>query len=246
MAIKTSGPLSITDIVAEFGGDPPHSLNEYYRGGGLVPESPVNANVPTSGAISIEDFYGSTNVLAVVYEIIGGGGGGGSGAEDRAPAAGTYAPSGTASSITITSTGVDIANSPGGRGGQNHGGDNGGGKPGEASYYGPGGPASGRNSSGNPAPATSYGAGGGGGGGDAPAWNDRSGASGLGGEASERQAGSVDIVPGTVLTVTVGSRGEGSSRASYVGAAGAGGYAKITVLGVSTEYTTPGTYTYTV
>lgn len=247
MAVKTSGPLSIQDIVNEFGGTAPHSLSEYYRGGGLVPESPVNSNVPTSGEISLEDFYGSTNVLAVTYEIIGGGGGGGSGAEDRAPAAGTFAPSGSSSSISIASTGDVLVTSVGGRGGENHGGgDNGGGKPGEASFYGPGGAATSRNSSGNPAPATSYGAGGGGGGGDGPSWNDRSGQCGEGGRASVRQVGTLDIVPGTALTVRIGAKGAGSTRASYTGAAGAGGYAKLTVLGVETEFTTPGTYNFTV
>ena len=51
MAIKSSGSLSITEIVDEFGGSTPHSLSEYYRNGGAVPAN--NTNVPTSGTISI-------------------------------------------------------------------------------------------------------------------------------------------------------------------------------------------------
>ena len=37
MAIKTSGTISFTDIVNEFGGAAPYSLNQYYRGGARVP-----------------------------------------------------------------------------------------------------------------------------------------------------------------------------------------------------------------
>jgi hypothetical protein len=48
-------------IAAEFGGTIPHSLNEYYRGGGLVPNTPQNAAIPTSGTISMGNFYGSAN-----------------------------------------------------------------------------------------------------------------------------------------------------------------------------------------
>ena len=44
-------------------GLPPHSLSEYYRGGGLVPDTSININVPTSGTISISNFYGAQNVL---------------------------------------------------------------------------------------------------------------------------------------------------------------------------------------
>lgn len=63
MAIKTSGSLSIQDIVNEFGGTPPHSLDEYYRGGSRVPNVDLNNNVPTSGQISLEDFYGAVNIF---------------------------------------------------------------------------------------------------------------------------------------------------------------------------------------
>lgn len=48
-------------LQTEFGGTNPISLNEYYRGGGLVPDIPANSAVPTSGAISLSNFYGATN-----------------------------------------------------------------------------------------------------------------------------------------------------------------------------------------
>jgi hypothetical protein len=63
MALPTSGPLSLTDIQTEFGGTNPISLNEYYAGGGLVPAGTTGTNgaVPSSGAISIGNFYGTAN-----------------------------------------------------------------------------------------------------------------------------------------------------------------------------------------
>tara|TARA_R110000782_G_scaffold225926_1_gene312760 strand:+ start:7 stop:552 length:546 start_codon:yes stop_codon:yes gene_type:complete len=64
MAVTSSAPISITDISDEFGGDLPDSLTEYYRGGGLVPDTTANASVPTSGAISLTDFFGSSSVTA--------------------------------------------------------------------------------------------------------------------------------------------------------------------------------------
>lgn len=59
MTLQTSGAISIDDIVGEFGGTSPDSITEYYRGGGLVPDNPTNINVPTSGTISLTDFYGA-------------------------------------------------------------------------------------------------------------------------------------------------------------------------------------------
>ena len=61
MAVRSSAPVSlVTDIVGEFGGSTPHSLTEYYRGGSLVPNTTANNSVPTSGAISLTDFFGAT------------------------------------------------------------------------------------------------------------------------------------------------------------------------------------------
>ncbi len=63
MAVTSSVPIDITDLANEFGGDAPHSLTEYYRGGSLVPNTTANNNVPTSGAISLTDFFGATNTV---------------------------------------------------------------------------------------------------------------------------------------------------------------------------------------
>ena len=63
MALPTSGPLSLTDIQGEFGGSNPISLSEYYAGGGLVPPGTTGTYgaVPSSGEISIQNFYGTAN-----------------------------------------------------------------------------------------------------------------------------------------------------------------------------------------
>ena len=67
MALPSSGVLTLADIQTEFGGTNPISLSEYYRGGGLVPDSALNAAIPTSGAISVGDFYGATNVITLNF-----------------------------------------------------------------------------------------------------------------------------------------------------------------------------------
>ena len=61
MAVTSSAPIDIGDLVTEFGGSAPHSLTEYYRGGSLVPNTTANNSVPTSGAISLTDFFGATD-----------------------------------------------------------------------------------------------------------------------------------------------------------------------------------------
>ena len=50
MALQSSGQISLLNIASEFGGISPHSLSEYYG---------VDAGIPSSGQISIGDFYGA-------------------------------------------------------------------------------------------------------------------------------------------------------------------------------------------
>jgi len=61
MALQSTGPIGIQDIATEFGGTAPHELSEYYRGGGRVPETSLNAAVAASGTISLGQFYGAVN-----------------------------------------------------------------------------------------------------------------------------------------------------------------------------------------
>lgn len=50
----------MSQIITEFGGSAPYKLSNYYRGGGLVPNTAANVNVPTSGPIKLSDFYGAS------------------------------------------------------------------------------------------------------------------------------------------------------------------------------------------
>lgn len=63
MALQLTGPISFSDIAAEFGDTAPHSMSEFYREGGKVPG--VNTNVPLSGAIRFGQFYGAVNELVI-------------------------------------------------------------------------------------------------------------------------------------------------------------------------------------
>lgn len=62
MAIPSSGPLTLSDIQTEFGGSNPISLSEYYAGGAYVPAGTTGTYgaVPSSGEISIRNFYGTS------------------------------------------------------------------------------------------------------------------------------------------------------------------------------------------
>ena len=61
MTLQSSGAISLSNIASEMGGSTPHSLSEYYKGGGLVGNHSNNPNVPTSGTISFSNFYGANN-----------------------------------------------------------------------------------------------------------------------------------------------------------------------------------------
>lgn len=67
MALPTSGALTLADIQTEFGGSNPIGLSEYYAGGAYVPAgtSGTYGAVPSSGTISIRNFYGTQAALDV-------------------------------------------------------------------------------------------------------------------------------------------------------------------------------------
>lgn len=236
MALPSSGTISLNDIQTEFGGTNPISLSEYYRGGSFMSDN--NSNVPTSGTIDLADFHGSVLANSITYEIIGGGGEGAGGYYGGNGASGT--DSSLASSSGTSFTTVTATGGAGGSGVAPFNGSFRVGEAGEASYYGSGGAGglnsdSGNQSPGYNAPATSYGAGGGGGG-AAPFSANNGGARG---EASDRLTGTLLLAPGSVITVTIGTGGAAISG----GGNGAGGYAKLTVGGTATEFTSSGTYT---
>jgi hypothetical protein len=70
MAIPSSGPLSLNDIKGEFGGPASPSLGDYYAGGSYVPAGTTGTYgaVPSSGTISIRNFYGTSNVVISITD----------------------------------------------------------------------------------------------------------------------------------------------------------------------------------
>ena len=60
MVLQASGLMSLSNIKTEFNGIDPVELSDYYRGGIYVPNITLNANVPTSGTINLQNFYGAT------------------------------------------------------------------------------------------------------------------------------------------------------------------------------------------
>ena len=64
MTLPASGIIKLSDIQTEFGGANPIGLSEYYRGGAYVTSN--NTGVPTSGAISISNFYGAVSQFAFI------------------------------------------------------------------------------------------------------------------------------------------------------------------------------------
>lgn len=67
MALPSSGPLTLANIQTEFGGSNPIGLNEYYAGGAYVTAgtSGTYGAVPSSGAISIRNFYGTSSATVL-------------------------------------------------------------------------------------------------------------------------------------------------------------------------------------
>jgi len=82
MTIKHTGAsLSMSEIAAEFGGSTPYSLSAYYAGGALVPAGTVGypngsgsaaVAIPSSSTISINNFYGASNIIEIETALDGG------------------------------------------------------------------------------------------------------------------------------------------------------------------------------
>jgi hypothetical protein len=71
MTLQSSGAITLANIQTEFGGSNPIGLNEYYAGGTYVPSytTGVNGAVPSSGAIKLSDFYGTTLGLSTTMTV---------------------------------------------------------------------------------------------------------------------------------------------------------------------------------
>lgn len=68
MAIAATGPISFSELQTEHTGSNPISISEYYKTpNGLVQSN--NIQVPTSGPISMSNFYGSVNTVTVSLQF---------------------------------------------------------------------------------------------------------------------------------------------------------------------------------
>jgi len=63
MALPASGTISFDQLQTEMGGSNPISLSEYYRTGSYVADIAQNASIPTSGTISLSNFYGGVGIF---------------------------------------------------------------------------------------------------------------------------------------------------------------------------------------
>ena len=70
MPVPTTS-VGLSSIQTEYGGSNPISLSEYYRGGTNVPSGQTSAygTIPTSGAINIGVFRGTTKAVAASVNI---------------------------------------------------------------------------------------------------------------------------------------------------------------------------------
>jgi hypothetical protein len=259
MTIQSSGAISFSDLQTEFGGSNPISFSEYYYDAEPRLTTRNNLAVPYEGSqIDLSDFYDKWSGIEITYEIIGGGGGGSSGeiGNDTPTGVAPHGQSGGHTTIELSSgklffAGLALGDGWGGGGGNGNRGNSfpDGSLAGTASHYGAGG-AGGQNSdSGNhtngasPA-ASAYGAGGGSGG-----TSFETNSSGYGGGDGNFATQRLYVTSGTVLDITVGAGGAGGTAQSGVytaGGAGADGYVKLTRGNDVQEYTSSGSYTYTV
>lgn len=69
MVLPTTGPISLANLQEEFGGTNPASIFEYYRGGPYVLNVSDNASIPTSGTISLSNFYGRQRIAPRSFSL---------------------------------------------------------------------------------------------------------------------------------------------------------------------------------
>lgn len=253
MPIKLSGPISMQDIVDEFGGDAPHSLNEYYRSGDRVVDANINSGVPTAGQISLEDFYGASKIIYMTLRMFGGGGSGGNGYENG---------SGTGSGASGKETGIvlksvydakngavtrsDFIEKANGGGGGVNGGSNFAGVAGKSGQGVDAGDVDGIAQTGNnsggalntaaPTPTFArFSSGGGGGGGDLSSdggsflfigygGGDAAGAAGGGGNNGDFREVKIEIDTGVDYVLVLGGGGARGGPGNHLGAVGVAGF----------------------
>lgn len=69
MPTPSSGPISFQQLQAAFGTNSPVSINNLYRGGIYVPNIPVDNAIPTSGTISLNEFYNAWGRKSISFTM---------------------------------------------------------------------------------------------------------------------------------------------------------------------------------
>lgn len=70
MTLPFYGAISLSSLKGEFGGNASPKLSEYYKGKGF--NQAYNPNLPSSGPISLSNFYGSTKHTNTTFKSSGG------------------------------------------------------------------------------------------------------------------------------------------------------------------------------
>ena len=68
--LQASGQISLSQVQVEFGGSNPISFSEYYKGGLYVPSITENANVPSSGQISLSNYYSGSKGPVITLNAV--------------------------------------------------------------------------------------------------------------------------------------------------------------------------------
>lgn len=69
MPTPSSGQISFLNLQNTFGTGSPVSFAQLYRGGTFVPDITSDNTIPTAGAISIDDFYGTWGRKTLTFTI---------------------------------------------------------------------------------------------------------------------------------------------------------------------------------
>lgn len=68
MALPSSGEISLSSIQTEFGGTNPIALSEYYQGGSIIGSGVYPNTIPTSGVITLSNFYSAEATHSYVWD----------------------------------------------------------------------------------------------------------------------------------------------------------------------------------
>jgi hypothetical protein len=81
MPTPSSGPISFLNLQTTFSPPSPVSFSQLYRGGTYVPNISPDSNIPTSGEIAIDDFYGTWGRKTLTFTMTVGSGTGSKGSK---------------------------------------------------------------------------------------------------------------------------------------------------------------------